>query len=1289
MPESSRGRSRRRLVVAAAASAVVTMLSGLPAAGATPSATGPDSPAAAVPAALKKQSSSSVTLVTGDTVTVTTRADGKRSVDVAAAPGASKTFQTVTTPDGDLFVFPSDAVAPLAAKSLDRTLFNVTRLLADGQADGKAARVPVVVEYADKASRSTLTRRADHLPSGRPGAVLDRLDMAAVKVDKKGAGDFWRSVGPQLGTAGKGSAAKSSAATGPVAKLWYDGVAKVSLDKSVPQIGAPAAWAAGLDGKGTEVAVLDTGADTTHPDLKGRIGATKSFVPGVDSVKDGHGHGTHVASTVAGTGAASGGRLKGVAPGARLMIGKVLDDGGSGPTSQVIAGMEWAVEQGADIVSMSLGSPATAGGDLSQQAVDRLSADSDTLFVIAAGNEGPGRSTLGSPGIAESALTVGAVDKSDRIAEFSSRGPRLGDNGIKPDLTAPGVGIVAARAAGTSMGTVVDDFYTSANGTSMATPHVAGAAALLKERYPDWTGEQLKAALVSHTEQAAGLTPYEQGSGRTAVDASLDSAVDITGTVDFGTVLYSASGDDVQPRTLTLSNRSDKATKVALRPEVTGASGGKPLAEGALRLSATEVTVPAHGSADVTVALNPAGATPDTYTGRVLATVGTTTVAHTAVGFTRDVERFALGVALKDRHGDIPFAATTIVMGLDNDFFELRNSEGSNREEFQVPAGSYGVLGGVVTGWNGSNLWPTQEAGDLFNLSDVEVAGRATTVTADAELAKDFAVRTTDEKRPLEPSSFSYETTRADARNKGATVGVSGDMTSSNQRYGAIPSKRPAVGTSAVSFFRRDRAPLYTAAVGGKDGFPLGVQYPADTSDQRYAGAVSAAVVDAGTASAADLARVDVKGKAALYHDTDPNSLQSGLVALQDAGAALVVVLPADEGAHSLTAYGVTVPYFAADYRAAVALAKRVAKGTATTLDLRAAKESAYTYSGQWIFDKGIPSDLSVVARKRDFAKARNTIHADGKQVLGHHMLDSWNRWFPTSTRFAERVRRGVERDEYLYARDSSVTYGQTFTPGELMSVAMVGPARSYRPGKTTSENWFAPAMAPGRHGMFSLCTFCRAGDELAPIPSFGGDSDPDHWLTGVSNGWGLYAYRDGEPIEVGNGDWGLDRPADYRFVLETSWDDSWPVRIEHGTSSRTDYRFTSARPTAGQAECGAAVTVDCAALPTLTPSYDMPVDLLNRARAGHASGFTLDAVRAEGWPGSTAVSGAKVSVSYDGGTTWTAAKVKRSDRDSFTVSYRHPALAATDGYVAVKSEIWDAHGTRTIQEIGKAYALR
>jgi serine protease AprX len=263
-----------------------------------------------------------------------------------------------------------------------------------------------------------------------------------------------------------------------VAEIWLDEVVHILLDVSTPHIRAPQVWEQlHNDGEGVTICVVDTGIDATHPDFAGRVGLTADF-SGKGSAADGNGHGTHVASTAAGTGAASGGKYVGVAPGATIMAAKALADNGSGRMSNVMAGLEWAAQNGADVLNLSLGSRGNSDGSDALSTMCNAIVDLGKIMVVAAGNSGPRQSTIGSPGAAEQVITVGASDDQDSVARFSSRGPTA-DGRVKPDVVAPGSKIVAARAAGTSVGQVVDEYYTTATGTSMAAPHVAGLAALM------------------------------------------------------------------------------------------------------------------------------------------------------------------------------------------------------------------------------------------------------------------------------------------------------------------------------------------------------------------------------------------------------------------------------------------------------------------------------------------------------------------------------------------------------------------------------------------------------------------------------------------------------------------------------------------------------------------------------------------------------------------------------------------------------------------------------------------
>ncbi len=296
-----------------------------------------------------------------------------------------------------------------------------------------------------------------------------------------------------------------------VEEIWPDLPVQACLNTSVPKIATPKVWEVGLKGQGIKVAVVDTGIDPTHPDFEGRIVATKSFIGGD---KDDNGHGTHVAGTIAGSGVKSNGKYVGVAPEAMLYIAKVLDANGGGSMSSVMAGIEWAaLEQKVQIINLSMGSSGSCDGtDALSVLCDEAVTQADVVMCVAAGNSGPGSQTIGPPGCARYVITVGAITDNDRIAGFSSRGPTA-DGRIKPDIVFPGVDVVAPQAAGTRLGTVIAEGYVMIDGTSMATPHAAGVAALMLQANPELTAEQVKNQMLAGGVNL-GLQPNDQGVGR-------------------------------------------------------------------------------------------------------------------------------------------------------------------------------------------------------------------------------------------------------------------------------------------------------------------------------------------------------------------------------------------------------------------------------------------------------------------------------------------------------------------------------------------------------------------------------------------------------------------------------------------------------------------------------------------------------------------------------------------------------------------------------------------------------
>jgi subtilisin family serine protease len=441
----------------------------------------------------------------------------------------------VLTVGGDTYVYPDSARPYLASGVLDDQLFNVSRLVADGYDDAALTHLPLIVTYGGKeASVSTLRRRAVAMQGDATDVrPLTSVNGVAFAADREDTDALWSALTGTESDSAKAPGAHADAVLhGGVAKVWLDGRAEATLSDSVAQIGAPEVWAGGNTGNGVDVAVLDTGYDPGHPDLKDAVVDSDSFVPGED-VTDRSGHGTHVASTIAGSGAASDGKEKGVAPGVDLHVGKVLSNEGYGYDSWILAGMEWAARDvHARVISMSLGSSENADGDtVLARAVNELSAETGALFTIAAGNDGPGAQTVRSPGTADAALTVGAVDSSDAIADFSSRGPRYGDDALKPEITAPGVGILAARSQYASNGS---GYYMSASGTSMATPHVAGVAALVAAAHPDWTGSRIKDALISTAKPTPGISADDGGNGRADAAAAATATLTATGKIDAG-----------------------------------------------------------------------------------------------------------------------------------------------------------------------------------------------------------------------------------------------------------------------------------------------------------------------------------------------------------------------------------------------------------------------------------------------------------------------------------------------------------------------------------------------------------------------------------------------------------------------------------------------------------------------------------------------------------------------------------------------------------------------------------
>ncbi|MGE5499303.1 MAG: S8 family serine peptidase, partial [Syntrophothermus sp.] len=308
-----------------------------------------------------------------------------------------------------------------------------------------------------------------------------------------------------------------------VKKVYKDGIKRTIIKDAVKIVGADSVWSKYQDqGDSIRIGVIDTGIDYMHPALGGGIGPAFKVMGGYDFVNndndpmDDYGHGTHVAGIIA----ADSDSIRGVAPHARLYSYKALDMYGRGYDSDIISAIEAVSDPDndgsdsdkLDIVNMSLGDYAGNPYDAVTSAVNNA-VRSGITFCIAAGNAGD-YSTIGSPGTAELAITVGASDKRDNLAEFSSCGPVKKTFIMKPEILAPGDSILSTLPGGN---------YGKASGTSMASPVVAGLCALLKSRHKEWDPAMIKSAIVSSAKDL-GLDAMRMGAGRIDVNKAIRSS---------------------------------------------------------------------------------------------------------------------------------------------------------------------------------------------------------------------------------------------------------------------------------------------------------------------------------------------------------------------------------------------------------------------------------------------------------------------------------------------------------------------------------------------------------------------------------------------------------------------------------------------------------------------------------------------------------------------------------------------------------------------------------------------
>ncbi|MER6554839.1 S8 family serine peptidase [Streptomyces sp. NPDC001110] len=1187
-----------------------------------------------------------ITLVTGDVVHWTDGVGGQDTVTVDRPEGATGGVH-VRQAGEDLYVIPDEASALLAAEKLDRRLFNISTLVEMGYDDRRSGGIPLIATYAAGTGRSQPTA-----PRGSTKVrTLESVHGVALKAGKDDARAFWNDITRTR---------KSRSLDGGIAKLWLDGKVEAALKDSVPQVNAPQAWAEGFDGKGTTVAVLDTGIDATHPDVKDRVKQSRSFVPG-EEVVDGNGHGTHVASTIAGSGAASDGANKGVAPAADLIVGKVLSNEGSGADSGIIEAMEWAKAEGADVVSMSLGSSIPDdGGDPMAQAVDALSADGGPLFVIAAGNA-YGAGTIGSPGSAASALTVAAVDKQDRRADFSSMGPLVRSYGLKPDLSAPGVDINAAASQSVPG---IDGMYQSMSGTSMATPHVAGAAAVLKQRHPEWSGQRIKDALMSSSKLLPDHTPYEQGTGRLDVKAAVDTTIEATGSVEVASYDWPHSAQDaVAERTLTYRNTGDEDVTLKLATDTDAA---------AYTLSTPELTVPAGSTAAAVLSIDPSRIANDTrFSGQVLATDPSgATVAHTGFAVNKERELHDLTLRLRDRAGE-PMDGTVVLAALGDT--ELGLVQVSGETTLRLPPGNY-------TAWTSADVdGDRSDSKAVAFLSAPEtILDKATTVTLDASKARRVSVRTPQE---TETRQLRYDMARTSP--EGVVQRDAYQIPLTYDQLWASPTKKVTQGDFSFLTRWRQGEELIDLTADGRD-VPVTVQSGssvAEDSEQKLTG------VFAGNGAAADYQGRAVKGKAVVVTRSDTVPPAERLANALAAGAKALFVVNDDRGVamESYAPYGeeTTIPVASVRKGAGGTLIEAARHGRKLSVDQK--KFASYVYDLVDRHDGTVPDrSLAFAPSARQLAKVENTFYGHKATLGGGYRYDipdygpgigfeEYEKFPGTRTEWVTPL----PGDSFWYENHSVLNADASDTAHEMRSAEL-----DHTAGRTYRADWFAPVTGP-RLGTAYWGPFRTADNDVQFNITPWTDSGEGHSGSMPADEYDTtsFAFHQGDTLlkkGAGRAGYVWDLPAGmlpYRLVIDSERDAAtWKT----STRTHTEWNFLSGALPDG---------TERADIPLLQLDYEVDTDLAGDVRAGR----TIEVGVASGtqaWlDGAVKATRASLSVSYDEGASWSDAELRKGSAGRWTAKLRTPAKGASS--VSLRAHTEGPGGLAVDQEIIKAFGLK
>ncbi|WP_295801660.1 S8 family serine peptidase [uncultured Microbulbifer sp.] len=1214
------------------------------------------------------------TLITGDKVTAVVKADGELAGVRLVGEDGNEVVTSIYQYGNEIYVVPPKAQKLVDAKAIDMELFNINKLYQGGYDDKSTDKLPVIVEYVDGTLAGAATPQA--LAGMSLTGEIEIIDSAAFGIEKAQAAELWSKLTTDSSVEG----------------VWLDAMvhahevsASAALTPTVPLTGAHGEFAANFDGDGVTVAVLDTGYDVEHLDLAGQVIASKDFTYSRNGVDDLNGHGTHTASTVAGTGEISGGLWAGMAPGADLVIGKVLGNTGGGSTYGILNGMLWAVDQGADIVSMSLGGSATScDGPM----VDMVEALSDkALFVISAGNSFT-RETVGSPGCAPSALTVAAIDRDNETAVFSSRGPSPDGHSPKPDIASQGVDVVAAASGGSG-----DTGYTALSGTSMSAPHVSGGAAILKQARPELSPRELKKVLTS------SVTPndshvLEQGAGPMDVNEAIVQAVVGAPNIELG---FFGAGQEYEftETSVTLENLSAEDKTFKLKLDLIGEDGSTQVPATLAGLGIKSITVPAHGSAEVPLWIDPlVGLNSGAYgaiTGRI---EGTTTGNNderitVSVSFWIDQPSVELNFSVTDHRGKPATSPSKIYLMNDEDDWGRYVSVNNGEASVTVPEGEYSIVANIMTYDNDSAYGGLVESAAQMAVLRRKVASDSH-IEFDARNAEKVEFKA---DQPLAPQGYSFGFTYAldDAKfAKLAAIELAPDYVNNFYAWSQGHDDR-------FRSFVTTRALAPETVMTMENGEVL--EYVNQGEALSFHGEGSAEIVPVGDAGySTDWSQFDLEGKVALI--SNPYYLTSYMVgnAMQQGAIGVIAYRPGTHGRYKGLISGTPrIPVVALSADQGARLHAEVEAGNnLVSWSGIAAERSPYAYSINHITDGHIDGGLVRIHDEQMYkitAKyhTQNDGHPAWTDMMA--MTNSTGEFYSTGS--PQMVMTPVERDEFYTATSKNAWTNIVMPSSRLNSNGgyFDGP-RLMTPGAGEQTSWFKGPRGGTLLSNGSAIAYRNTNVVQFSIPVFGDANGHDG--TGGYNTVGAYGitvngqsqYLDSGMLTVGNGsdEIKLEIRSYPRGVGERS-----PIKDELGSFYQGIYTFTTNASQQG-------------AQPVLVPVLDTPVAIDNTAPAGEPMAIKLAGLM----DGIGEVDLASVSLQYGYGqecalenvsayiycpvndkfsaNDWVDAEIKQIEGEWVAIV---PNAAAAGEFVHLRVEMSSNSGSHTEQTTMRVYKLK